>query len=41
VTKYIAIEMGASSGWCRYVGTKGEVLGIDQLRATAPGEEIF
>ncbi|MBG9813679.1 transketolase [Bacillus endophyticus] len=41
VTKRLGIEMGASSGWYRYVGTEGEVLGIDQFGASASGKEII
>ncbi|MBD1380421.1 transketolase [Metabacillus arenae] len=41
VTKRLAIEMGASLGWYRYVGTEGEVLGIDKFGASAPGKEII
>jgi len=41
VTKRLAIEMGASSGWYRYVGTEGEVLGIDKYGASAPGQQII
>lgn len=33
--------MGASSGWYRYVGIEGEVLGIDRFSASAPGKEII
>jgi transketolase len=41
VTKRLAIEMGASSGWYRYVGMEGAVLGIDTFGASAPGKEII
>ncbi|WP_028399090.1 transketolase [Ectobacillus panaciterrae] len=41
VTKRLAIEMGASFGWHRYVGLEGDVIGIDQFGASAPGEKIM
>ena len=33
--------MGSSFGWHRYVGDEGDVLGIDQYGASAPGEKIL
>ncbi|HEY6939472.1 MAG TPA: transketolase [Terriglobales bacterium] len=33
----LAIEAGATLGWCRYVGENGDVLGIDRFGASAPG----
>lgn len=36
----LAIEMGASLGWHKYVGDHGYVLGIDQFGASAPGDII-
>ncbi len=41
VTKRLAIEMGATFGWHRYVGFEGDVLGIDTFGASAPGEKIM
>ncbi|WP_096199538.1 transketolase [Bacillus sp. FJAT-45350] len=37
----LGIEMGSSLGWHKYVGSEGEVLGIDQFGASAPGEKIM
>ncbi|GIO27004.1 transketolase [Ornithinibacillus bavariensis] len=37
----IAIEMGSTFGWERYVGLEGKVLGIDRFGASAPGEKII
>ncbi|HYA79411.1 MAG TPA: transketolase C-terminal domain-containing protein, partial [Methylocystis sp.] len=34
----LAVEAGASQGWSRYVGDRGDVLGIDHFGASAPGE---
>jgi transketolase len=41
VTARLAVEAGASQGWRRYVGDKGDVLGIDHFGASAPGDEIL
>jgi len=37
VTKRVAVEMGSSFGWHKYVGLDGEVLAIDTFGASAPG----
>jgi transketolase len=34
----LAVEAGATQGWSRYVGDRGEVLGIDHFGASAPGD---
>ena len=34
----LAVEAGATQGWCRYVGDAGDVLGIDRFGASAPGD---
>jgi transketolase len=36
-TKRVAIEAGVSGLWWKYVGTSGEVIGIDQFGLSAPG----
>ena len=41
VTKRLAIEMGASFGWHKYVGFEGDVLAIDKFGASAPGELVM
>ncbi|UAC49494.1 transketolase [Bacillus aquiflavi] len=41
VKKRLAIEMGSSFGWDRYVGDHGAVLAIDQFGASAPGEKVM
>lgn len=41
VTKRLAIEMGSSLGWHKYVGFEGDVLAIDQFGASAPGEIVM
>lgn len=41
VRKRVAVEMGASFGWERYVGLDGRVIGIDKFGASAPGETVI
>lgn len=37
----VAIEMGASFGWHRYVGFEGRVMGIDRFGESGKGEEVI
>ncbi|MEA5450690.1 transketolase [Leptolyngbya sp. CCNP1308] len=37
VTKRLAVEAGITMGWCRYVGSEGDVIGVDRFGASAPG----
>jgi transketolase len=39
--KRLAIEAGSPLGWHRYVGIDGEVLGVNQFGASAPGEIVL
>lgn len=41
VKKRLAIEMAFPLGWERYTGDEGEVLGITQFGASAPGEIVM
>ena len=41
VEKRVAVEAGATLGWHRYVGLKGEVIGIDRFGASAPAKVLF
>ncbi len=41
LTKRLAIEMGSSLGWHRYVGFEGDVIAIDEFGASAPGEIVM
>ena len=41
VTKRLAVEAGVTLGWERYVGTEGDILGIDHFGASAPGNVLF
>ena len=33
----LAVEAGSPMGWCRYVGSRGAVIGINSFGASAPG----
>lgn len=37
----LAVEMGASLGWSKYVGDEGDVLAIDRFGASAPGKVLI
>ena len=37
----LAIEAGATLGWCRYVGENGDAVGIDRFGASAPGNVVM
>jgi transketolase len=37
VRKRLAVEAGVTQGWHKYVGERGEVIGVDRFGASAPG----
>jgi transketolase len=37
----LAIEAGATLGWKRYVGDRGDAIGLDRYGASAPGETVM
>jgi transketolase len=37
----LAVEAGATQGWCKYVGREGDVIGVDRFGASAPGEVVM
>jgi transketolase len=41
VTARLAVEPGASMSWWKWVGSKGDVLGIDRFGASAPGRTVL
>ncbi|MGQ9608504.1 MAG: transketolase [bacterium] len=41
ITKRLAIEAGVTQGWCRYVGSESNVIGINRFGASAPGGTVF
>jgi transketolase len=40
ITARLAVEMAATQGWQRYVGDRGDVLGIDHFGASAPADKL-
>ncbi|MEJ8814377.1 transketolase C-terminal domain-containing protein [Variovorax ureilyticus] len=41
VTARLAIELGVRQGWDRYVGNRGDMLGIDRFGASAPAQVLL
>ncbi|HUH56448.1 MAG TPA: transketolase, partial [Rhodanobacter sp.] len=41
VTARLAVELGSPQGWHRYVGDRGDVLGIDHFGASAPADVLL
>jgi transketolase len=41
VTPRLAVEPGATMSWWKWVGTHGDVLGIDRFGASAPGARVL
>ena len=39
VTRRVAVEAGVPSRWWRYVGLKGQIVGIDHFGASAPAKD--
>ena len=37
----LAVEAGATLGWWKYVGTGGDVVGLDRFGASAPGKTVM
>src|SRR3546814_17101957 len=37
----LAVEAGSPQGWHRYVGDRGDVLGVDRFGASALGSEML
>jgi transketolase len=37
----LAVEAGATQGWCKYVGGEGDVIGVDHFGASAPGDVVM
>ncbi|MGH7182358.1 MAG: transketolase [Nitrospiraceae bacterium] len=37
----LAVEAGATQGWCKYVGDDGDVMGVDRFGASAPGKVMM
>jgi transketolase len=41
VTVRLAVELGVSQGWDRYIGPHGDMLGVERYGASAPGEIVI
>ena len=41
VTRRLAVEAGARQSWWRYVGSEGQVIGIDRFGASGKGAEVM
>jgi transketolase len=41
IEKRLAVEAAASQSWYRYVGLKGDVIGMDRFGASAPAKVLF
>jgi len=41
VTRRVAVEAGVRDGWWKYVGLKGQIIGIDHFGASAPAKVLF
>ncbi|HTB98110.1 MAG TPA: transketolase [Terracidiphilus sp.] len=39
--KKLAVEAGATLGWWKYVGSDGDVIGLDRFGASAPGPKVM
>ncbi|MGD0830784.1 MAG: transketolase [Terracidiphilus sp.] len=37
----LAVEAGATAGWWKYVGSNGDVIGLDRFGASAPGATVL
>ncbi|MCC6444504.1 MAG: transketolase [Armatimonadetes bacterium] len=41
VTKRLAVEAASTMGWHKYVGSEGDVIGLDRFGASAPAEVVM
>ncbi len=41
VTRRVAVEAGVREPWWRYVGAKGQIVGIDHYGESAPAKDLF
>jgi len=37
----LAVELGVPQGWDRYIGTRGDMLGVETFGASAPGAVVL
>jgi len=41
ITARLAVESGVSQGWERYLGARGEMLGVERFGASAPAAVVL
>ena len=41
ISARLAVEAGVTQGWHRYVGDRGDVIGVDRFGASAPGSIVM
>jgi transketolase len=41
VTRRLAVEAGSPQGWHKYVGSEGDVIGLNRFGESGPGEEVL
>jgi transketolase len=41
VTVRLAVELGVSQGWDRYIGARGDMLGVERFGASAPATVLL
>jgi transketolase len=41
VTARLAVELGVAQGWTRYLGSRGDMLGVDRFGASAPAAAVL
>jgi transketolase len=41
ITARLAVELGVSQGWERYLGARGEMLGVERFGASAPAAVVL
>jgi len=41
VTRRLSVEAGSTLGWCRYVGSAGDSIGVDRFGASSPGGTVM
>ncbi len=41
VTARLAVELGVSQGWRRYIGERGDMVGVERFGASAPAETLL
>jgi transketolase len=41
VSARLAVELGVAQGWHRYIGERGDMLGVERFGASAPAEVVL